>query len=142
MAVAKETVVPPTDSIEPHAQPVTAAPDGISAEVSAAKQRPITDFFTPCSSAPHGPDSTRRVSTRSSITPCPSVNLAEVPAAFQLQSDCIAEDYLDPTYPLFKSCLELPSLESDSSPVEVDLDIPSPKLPDAATKKGMYPELS
>ena len=65
---------------------------------------------------------------------------------FEVQPDCVVDHYLDPTDPLFERTVletssELPFVESDSSPAEVDLDIPCPKLPDEGTKKGMYPGL-
>lgn len=134
--------MPAATSAEPHEEQVAAGPDDTGAEVSAAKQRTITDFYSPCSSASNGSGETRRALTPPFITPHPSVSFSEVPVVFQVQSDCVAEDYLDPTHPLFERELSEPSSEPSTmgtnfSPAQLDVSTPSSTLPNAAIREGM-----
>ena len=133
--------MPAATPAEPHGEQVAAVPDDTGAGVSAAKQRTITDFYSPCSSASHGSGETRRVLSTPFITPHPSVRFSEVPVVFQVQSDCVAEDYFDPTHPLFEREVSQPSpepsfIETNSSPAQLDVSTPS-SLPNAAIREGM-----
>lgn len=110
-------------------------------EVSTTKQRTITDFFSPSSSVRHSSGETRRALSSPFITSHPSVRLSEVPVVFQVQSDCVAEDYLDPTNPLFEREVSEPSSEPSSIdtvslPARLEVETPS-TLPNAAIREGM-----
>lgn len=132
-------MVPGAASAERHEQATEGLSDHTKLGATAVKQTAITDFFSPRPSEPiedvpvfNGLQSGRKFATPPFITPCPSVRLAEVPAVFQLQAECVVEDYFDPTRPLFereisKSSSEPSSVETASSPAKVGLESPSPK---------------
>ena len=120
-ASSDENTLEVSDSAEPHEQHGESAPsDETTLEVSVTSQRSITDYFSPCSSTRLGSDSAPpKSSAPPFIRPFPSVNLAEVPVVFQVQSDCNVEDCFDPLFEreIPGSSLELPSFEQ---PAEVD----------------------
>ena len=136
-------VVPSTAPAEPHEQHIAAVPHDTAPEAPAVKQRPITDCFSPRPSTSEASASAQHPSaTHPFITPYPSVKLAEVPTVFQVQSDAVVEDYLDPTHPLFerevlKPSREPPSTETKPSSHGNHLNTPSLKESDAATKKAI-----
>lgn len=68
------------------------------------------------------------------------MRFSEVPVVFQVQSDCVAENYLDPTHPLYVREVSEPSesstIETDPSLAQLDVKTPS-KLSNAAIREGM-----
>ena len=141
-----EVVVPETASAETKGQAAKTVPDHTNLEASAVKQTAITDFFCPrpATSLAEVPvlggnvsDNTRRLFTLPPfITPCPSVRFSEVPVVFHVQSDCVVEDYLDPTRPLYerealRPSSEPSSAETGSSLTKSGLSTLSPDLEDS-----------
>lgn len=124
-----ETVNLGTASAEPHGQHVAwvrhhTAPDGPT-----SNQTAITDFFSPRPSVSPAGGTRRLFAPPPFITPCPSVRLAEVPYVFQVQSECVVDNYLDLTRPLFACEVSKTSSELSSS---------SPASPKEAPSKSSW----
>ena len=138
-------MVPEIASAETKGQAAETVPDHTNPEVSAVKQTAITDFFSPRPATSlaevsvlggNVSDNTREPSALPPfIKPCPSVRFSEVPVVFHVQSDCVVEDHLDPTRPLYKREALRPSpepssAETGSSLTKSGLDTLSPELED------------
>ena len=137
-------MVPATASAERREQ-AAEAPNQTTLEPSTGKQTTITDFFSPRLPTSEVHSTRREFAIPLFITPCPSVELAEVPAVFQVQSECVVENYLDITRPMFerqvsKPSSEVSSMETESLPAQIGLNTPSPKVQKAATQKGIHPK--
>lgn len=124
-----------------------AIPERIAPKAPTVKQTAVTDFFSRRSPKPSVEQSnlTGRVSAIPPfITPCPSVRLAEVPAVFEVQSECEIENHLDPIRSLSQRDVSTPSSEPSSveigtSLANVSFITPSPGLEDfAANKEGAW----
>ena len=132
-----------TASAEGNAQAVKAVPDHTTPKAPAVKQTAVTDFFSPrrpTSSAELSGPPRRASALPPFITPCPSVRLAEVPAVFQAQPECVVEDYLDPSRPLYgdnvSTPLPQPSITETGSPLaNATFVTPSPGSQHFATKE-------
>ena len=129
-------MVPETASAETKGQAAETVPDHTNPEISAVKQTAITDFFSPRPATSlaevsvlggNVSDKTRGPSALPPfITPCPSVRFSEVPVVFHVQSDCVVEDHLDPTRPLYKR--EALRTSSEASSAETGSSLTKPGL--------------